>query len=60
VLDIWKIFTEQQGWRDLMRADGLHLNSDGQAAVYDALMKVVEKDLPTVRCAANQSANLAA
>jgi lysophospholipase L1-like esterase len=49
LLDVWKTFTEQQGWRDLLRPDGLHLSLAGQAAVFDALMKAVEKNIPSVR-----------
>jgi lysophospholipase L1-like esterase len=49
LLDVWKTFTEQQGWRDLLRPDGLHLSLAGQAAVYDALMKAIEKNIPSVR-----------
>jgi lysophospholipase L1-like esterase len=50
LLDVWKLFVEQQGWQNLLRADGLHLNLDGQKAVYEQLMKVIEERMPTVRC----------
>jgi lysophospholipase L1-like esterase len=50
LLDVWELFTEQQGWQKLLRDDGLHLNLDGQKAVYEALMKVIEQDVPSIRC----------
>lgn len=50
LLDVWKLFTQQQGWQQLLRTDGLHLNLDGQKAVFEELMKVVEHDVASVRC----------
>lgn len=52
LLDVWKLFTQQQGWQQLLRTDGLHLNLDGQKAVFEELMKVVEHDVASVRPAA--------
>eukprot|EP00878_Enallax_costatus_P025505 GHUV01027291.1.p1 GENE.GHUV01027291.1~~GHUV01027291.1.p1 ORF type:complete len:346 (+),score=67.66 GHUV01027291.1:496-1533(+) len=50
LLDIWQLFKVQKGWQQqLLGPDGLHLSAAGHAAVYQAVMRLVEQKLPGFR-----------
>ncbi|KAF6262335.1 SGNH hydrolase-type esterase domain-containing protein [Scenedesmus sp. NREL 46B-D3] len=50
LLDVWQLFLKQPSWKQqLLASDGLHLSKRGQQEVYQALMQLVEQQLPDLR-----------
>jgi lysophospholipase L1-like esterase len=50
LLDIWQLFVQQPDWKQqLLASDGLHLSKQGQQQVYQALMKLIEQQMPAMR-----------
>jgi lysophospholipase L1-like esterase len=50
LLDIWRLFVQQPNWKQqLLASDGLHLSKQGQQQVYQALLKVIEQQIPAIR-----------
>eukprot|EP00250_Pteridium_aquilinum_P006705 c16569_g1_i1 orf=285-1001(-) len=46
VIDLWSSMQEKSGWQTSYLSDGLHLSSDGNAVVFEKLLKVLgEKGL---------------